>query len=134
LVSEVLDFGYNGMDVAILDCSATCHMPDTLEMPYRAEIITGDQAWAGKKEQYLHHYRLGGQSCLAGDVMGDYSFEAPLQLGQRLMFDDMSHYTMVKTTTFNGIALPSIAIWNANDDSVRVIKQFDYSDFRNRLS
>lgn len=134
LVSEVLDFGYNGMDVAILDCSATCHMPDTLEMPYRAEIITGNQTWAGEKERYPYHYRLGGQSCLAGDVMGDYSFEAPLQLGQRLMFDDMSHYTMVKTTTFNGIALPSIAIWNANDDSVRVIKQFDYRDFRNRLS
>lgn len=129
LVSEVLDLTYNDMNLAILDTSATCHMPDTLEMPYRAEIFA-----AGEVNQYLHNYRLGGQTCLAGDVIGDYSFEQPLQIGQRLMFDDMSHYTMVKTTTFNGIRLPAIAIWNSTTDEVRIVKQFGYEDFKHRLS
>lgn len=129
LVSEVLDLGYNAMNLAILDTSATCHMPDTLEMPYRAEI------WgAGEKNEKAHSYRLGGQTCLAGDVMGDYSFDLPLTIGQRLMFDDMSHYTMVKTSTFNGIGLPSIAIWNSESNEVKVIKQFGYEDFKGRLS
>lgn len=129
LVSEVLDLGYNAMNLAILDTSATCHMPDTLEMPYRAEI------WgAGEKDEKAHSYRLGGQTCLAGDVMGDYSFDLPLTIGQRLMFDDMSHYTMVKTSTFNGIGLPSIAIWNSESNEVKVIKQFGYEDFKGRLS
>jgi carboxynorspermidine decarboxylase len=128
-VSEVLDLTHNDIDLAILDTSATCHMPDVLEMPYRPDIFE-----AGQKSEYAHTYRLGGQTCLAGDVIGDYSFSGPLQVGQRLMFDDMSHYTMVKTTTFNGIGLPSIAIWNSQNDSLKVVKQFGYEDFRNRLS
>lgn len=126
LVSEVLDLGYNKMDLAILDTSATCHMPDTLEMPYRAEIFG-----AGEN---TYTYRLGGQTCLAGDVMGDYSFDKPLEIGQRLMFDDMSHYTMVKTSTFNGIGLPSLVLWNSETDDVTVVKQFGYQDFKQRLS
>lgn len=129
LVSEVLDLTHNQMDLAILDTSATCHMPDTLEMPYRAEIFG-----AGGDGEKKYSYRLGGQTCLAGDVMGDYSFDQPLQVGQRLMFDDMSHYTMVKTTTFNGINLPSIAIWNSHTDEVRVVKAFGYEHFKERLS
>ena len=129
LVAEVLDLTYNQMDLAILDTSATCHMPDTLEMPYRAEIFN-----AGEKGQKQYDYRLGGQTCLAGDVMGDYSFDTPLEIGQRLIFDDMAHYTMVKTSTFNGIGLPSIAVWNSKTDTLRIVKQFGYEDFKNRLS
>lgn len=129
LVSEVLDLTQNEMNIAILDTSATCHMPDTLEMPYRAEILG-----AGLAEEKAHTYRLGGQSCLAGDVMGDYSFEQPLAIGQRLIFDDMAHYTMVKTNTFNGIPLPAIAIWNSQSNEVRIVKQFSYQDFKQRLS
>jgi carboxynorspermidine decarboxylase len=129
LVSEVLDLTYNGMDLAIVDTSATCHMPDTLEMPYRAEIFG-----AAEKAKKAHTYRIGGQTCLAGDVMGDYSFDKPLQIGQRLMFDDMAHYTMVKTNTFNGIGLPAIAIWNSDTDHIRLVKEFGYDDFKNRLS
>ena len=129
LVSEVLDLTYNGMDLAIVDTSATCHMPDTLEMPYRAEIFG-----AAEKAKKAHTYRIGGQTCLAGDVMGDYSFDKPLQIGQRLMFDDMAHYTMVKTNTFNGIGLPAIAIWNSDTDHIRLVKEFGYDEFKNRLS
>lgn len=129
LVAQVLDLVHNDMDLAILDTSATCHMPDTLEMPYRADILgaklAGEQA---------HSYRLGGQTCLAGDVMGDYSFANPLEVGQRLMFDDMSHYTMVKTTMFNGIALPAIAVWNSETDALEMIREFAYEDFKHRLS
>ncbi len=129
LVSEVLDLTCNQMDLAILDTSATCHMPDTMEMPYRAQI------WgAGEAGEKAHTYRLGGQTCLAGDVMGDYSFDQPLVIGQRLMFDDMAHYTMVKTTTFNGIGLPAIAVWNSANDSLRVVREFGYEAFRERLS
>lgn len=129
LVAEVLDLTYNGMDLAILDTSATCHMPDTIEMPYRADIFS-----AGIKGQYSRDYRIGGQTCLAGDVLGDYSFEKNLQVGQRLIFDDMAHYTMVKTTTFNGIGLPAIALWNSKTNDLRIIREFDYNDFRDRLS
>ncbi len=129
LVSEVLDLTHNSMDLAILDSSAACHMPDTLEMPYRAEIFH-----AGEPEEKSHCYRLGGPTCLAGDVMGDYSFAQPLTVGQRLAFDDMSHYTMVKTTTFNGINLPAIAIWNSETDALRMVRQFGYEDFKARLS
>lgn len=135
LVSEVLDLGYNQMDLAILDTSATCHMPDTLEMPYRAEVIDlASKNAAGEKGEKQHTYRLGGQTCLAGDVMGDYSFDQPLEIGQRLMFDDMSHYTMVKTSTFNGIGLPSLALWNSETDEIKVVKEFGYQDFKQRLS
>lgn len=129
LVAEVLDLTWNDMNLAILDTSATCHMPDTLEMPYRADILG-----AGLPEQYPNTYRLGGMTCLAGDVMGDYSFDQPLEVGQRLIFDDMSHYTMVKTTTFNGINLPAIAIWNSETDELHLVKEFGYDDFKNRLS
>ena len=129
MVAEVLDLPWNGMPLAILDTSATCHMPDTLEMPYRPEILG-----SGLPGDHPHSYRLGGQTCLAGDVIGDYSFPEPLRVGQRLMFEDMAHYTMVKTTTFNGIRLPSIAIWNSRTDALRVVRSFGYEDFRNRLS
>lgn len=129
LVTEVLDLAWNDMAQAILDTSATCHMPDILEMPYRPTVIG-----AGLPGELAHSYRLGGMTCLAGDVVGDYSFAAPLEVGQRLVFDDMSHYTMVKTTTFNGINLPSIALWNPETDQLRVIRQFGYEDFRQRLS
>ncbi len=129
LISEVLDLPWNGMNQAILDTSATCHMPDTLEMPYRADILG-----AGLPEQYPHLYRLGGMTCLAGDIIGDYSFPEPLQVGQRLVFADMAHYTMVKTTTFNGIGLPAIAIWDSRSDELQVVRQFGYQDFKTRLS
>jgi len=129
LVAEVLDVMENGMPIAILDTSATCHMPDTLEMPYRAHIVG-----AGEPGTKPHTYRLGGQSCLAGDVIGDYAFDQPLRVGQRLVFEDMAYYTMVKTTTFNGVRLPSIAIWNSATDSLRVVRDFGYEDFKERLS
>lgn len=129
LVTEVLDLTFNTMNLAILDSSATCHMPDTIEMPYRADIFN-----AGQLGEHQHHYRLGGQTCLAGDVMGDYSFQQPLEIGQRLLFDDMSHYTMVKTTTFNGIGLPAIALWNSETDALRIVREFAYEDFKIRLS
>ncbi len=129
LVTEVLDLTWNDMDLAILDTSATCHMPDILEMPYRPNVLG-----AGQPGEKAHTYRLGGMTCLAGDVIDDYSFDQPLQVGQRLVFDDMSHYTMVKTSTFNGINLPAIAIWNSTTDALRVVKQFGYADFKQRLS
>lgn len=129
LVAEVLDTNWNSMNLAILDASATCHMPDVLEMPYRPNITD-----AGLPEELAHTYRLGGPSCLAGDVIGDYSFSKPLQVGQRLIFEDMAIYTMVKNTTFNGIPLPSIARWNSETDELQIVKSFDYHDFRNRLS
>ena len=129
LVSEVLDLTWNERPLAILDTSATCHMPDTLEMPYRAYVF--GSAEQGELE---YSYRLGGQTCLAGDVMGDYSFAKPLDIGQRLVFDDMAHYTMVKTTTFNGIGLPAIALWDSRTDELRLVRQFGYEEFKNRLS
>ncbi|MFA5549075.1 MAG: carboxynorspermidine decarboxylase [Porticoccaceae bacterium] len=129
LVSEVLDTPFSTMPQAILDTSATCHMPDTLEMPYRADIFG-----AGQPGELPHTYRLGGMTCLAGDVIGDYSFAEPLRIGQRLMFDDMAHYTMVKTSTFNGIGLPAIALWDSRSDALEVIRRFGYGDFKGRLS
>ncbi|GAB3276544.1 carboxynorspermidine decarboxylase [Parahaliea aestuarii] len=129
LMASVLDTTWNGLDQAILDTSATCHMPDVLEMPYRPGIYG-----AGEAGERGHDYRLGGLTCLAGDVIGDYSFDAPLQVGQRLLFQDMAHYTMVKTTTFNGCGLPAIAVWNSQTDELEVIREFGYDDFRQRLS
>ncbi len=129
LVTEVLDVFQTDRPQAILDTSATCHMPDTLEMPYRADIFA-----AGEAHEKAFTYRLGGMTCLAGDVIGDYSFEQPLAVGQRIIFDDMAHYTMVKTSTFNGIALPSIALWNSLTNEVKLIKSFSYADFKARLS
>jgi carboxynorspermidine decarboxylase len=129
LVVEVLDIAVNEHKQVILDTSATCHMPDTLEMPYRPEII--GSAEPGSKQ---HTYRLGGLTCLAGDVIGDYSFDRELSVGQRLLFEDMAHYTMVKTTMFNGTKLPAIAIWNSITDTLKVVKEFSYDDFKSRLS
>lgn len=129
LLTEVLDTLWNDMSLAVLDASATCHMPDVLEMPYRPQI-TG----AGEAEEFAYTYRLGGPSCLAGDVIGDYSFETPLRTGQRLLFEDMAIYTMVKNTTFNGIPLPAIALANSQTGAVSVIREFGYTDFASRLS
>ncbi|MBU5638860.1 carboxynorspermidine decarboxylase [Geomonas sp. Red69] len=129
LVSEVLDVVHNEADIAILDVSATCHMPDILEMPYRPEIQDG--FLPGEKG---HDYRLGGPSCLAGDVIGDWSFDHELVPGEKLAFLDMSHYTMVKTTTFNGIQLPHICTYEPETGELRVVRSFGYEDFKNRLS
>ena len=129
LVGEVLDIVNNGMDIAILDVSATCHMPDILEMPYRPGIKNGFDP--GEKP---HDYRLGGPSCLAGDVIGDWSFEKQLHPGDRLAFLDMSHYTMVKTTTFNGIQHPHICTYEPETEELKVVRSFGYEDFKQRLS
>lgn len=129
LVGEVLDVVRNQMDIAILDVSATCHMPDILEMPYRPDIQGGFEP--GEKP---HTYRLGGPSCLAGDVIGDWSFEQPLTAGDRLAFLDMAHYTMVKTTMFNGIQHPAICTFEPRTGELRVVRRFGYEDFKARLS
>jgi len=129
LVASVLDIVENDMRIAILDTSAATHMPDVLEMPYRPEIIG-----AGRPGEKPYSYRLAGLSCLAGDVIGDYSFEKLLAVGDKLVFCDMAHYSMVKTNTFNGIKLPSIAIYNADTDEFTIIRKFGYDDFKNRLS
>jgi carboxynorspermidine decarboxylase len=129
LVSEVLDVVHNEMDIAILDVSATCHMPDILEMPYRPDIKDGYDP-----NEKPHTYRLGGPSCLAGDIIGDWSFEKQLQPGDRLAFLDMSHYTMVKTTTFNGIQHPAICTFEPETGDLQVKRSFSYPDFKNRLS
>ncbi|MGI9110365.1 MAG: carboxynorspermidine decarboxylase [Opitutales bacterium] len=129
LVGTVLDLVHNGVDIAIIDVSATCHMPDTLEMPYRADIMDADLP--GKLP---HTYRLGSVTCLAGDVIGDYSFAAPLKIGQRLVFMDMSHYTFVKNTTFNGVPLPAIASFDPASGQTQVVRRFGYADYKNRLS
>lgn len=127
LVSEVLDIIDNGMKLAILDTSAACHMPDTLEMPYRAHIIGSKEA-----DVLPHTYRLGGMTCLAGDVIGDYSFDKPLVPGDKLVFTDMAHYTMVKNNTFNGVNLPSIVI--SDENGFEVVRRFYYEDYKTRLS
>ena len=129
LVGEVLDIVKNGMETAILDISATCHMPDVLEMPYRPAITGGFDP--GVKP---YNYRLGGPSCLAGDVIGDWSFEKPLKAGDRLVFEDMSHYTMVKTTTFNGIQHPHICTFEPATEELKIVRSFGYQDFKSRLS
>lgn len=130
LVSSVLDVVRNsGIDIAILDTSATAHMPDVLEMPYRP-VITG----AGRPGEKAHTYRLGGLTCLAGDVIGDYSFARPLAVGDKLVFADMAHYTMVKNTTFNGVRLPSIAVHDPETRTIEVVRRFGYPDYKNRLS
>ncbi|MBO1686913.1 MULTISPECIES: carboxynorspermidine decarboxylase [Clostridium] len=128
LVSTVLDITNNGMDLAILDTSAACHMPDVLEMPYRPNIIG-----SGKPYEYEYTYRFGGPTCLAGDIIGDYSFKEPLQIGDKLIFCDMAIYSMVKNNTFNGINLPSIVKYS-EENGVEIIKEFGYEDFKGRLS
>jgi carboxynorspermidine decarboxylase len=129
LVSEVLDVVKNVMDIAILDVSVTCHMPDVLEMPYRPGIHGGFDP-----QEKEHAYRLAGPSCLAGDVIGDWSFGKPIEIGDRLAFLDMAHYTMVKNTTFNGIQLPHICTFEPETGELKVVRSFGYEDFKNRLS
>lgn len=128
LVSTVLDVMKNGMDLAILDTSATCHMPDVLEMPYRPNIID-----AGMPGEHEYTYRLGGMTCLSGDVIGDYSFKEPLKPGDKIVFCDMAHYTMVKNHMFNGVNLPSIVSYN-DEEGIKVVRQFKFEDYSNRLS
>ncbi len=128
LVSTVLDIVDNGMKICIMDTSAACHMPDVLEVPYRPNIIG-----SGLINEKTHNYRLGGPTCLAGDIIGDYSFDTPLKVGDKLTFCDMAIYSMVKNNTFNGMNLPSIVIKEKNGN-VRLIKDFGYQDFKERLS
>jgi carboxynorspermidine decarboxylase len=128
LVTSVLDIVDNGIKIAILDSSAEAHMPDTLAMPYRAEVRNA--AEAGEK---AYTYRLGGNTCLAGDIMGDYAFDTPLEIGDKIIFEDQIHYTFVKNTTFNGIKLPSLAILK-RDGTLHVSHEFGYEDYKNRLS
>lgn len=128
LVSQVLEVVRNGMDIAILDTSAACHMPDVLEMPYRPPA-----QGSGNPGEKAHTYRLAGPTCLAGDVIGDYSFDAPLYEGSFVVFEDMALYTMVKTNTFNGMPLPSI-VWRDKEGAFRIVRAFGYEDFKSRLS
>lgn len=128
LVTSVLETLHNGVDIAILDASAACHMPDVIEMPYRPPL-----RGAGQPEEKTYTFRLGGPTCLAGDVIGDYSFDAPLREGDRLVFEDMALYTMVKTNTFNGMPLPSI-VWRDKDGDLFLVRSFGYEDFKTRLS
>ncbi len=128
LVSTVLETMNNGMDIAILDTSAACHMPDVIEMPYRPPVMN-----SGEPDEKEFTYRLGGPTCLAGDVIGDYSFNEPLTEGSRVIFEDMALYTMVKTNTFNGMPLPSILYRKESGETVTV-KTFGYEDFESRLS
>ncbi len=129
LISTVLDIIHADMPMAILDTSAACHMPDVLEMPYRP-AITG----SGEEYEKKFTYRLGGKSCLAGDVVSTYSFDTPLKEGDKLVFEDMAIYSMVKTTTFNGLRLPSIALWDSRTNEILAVKHFGYGDFKERLS
>lgn len=128
LVSEVLEVVHNGMDIAILDTSAACHMPDVLEMPYRPPVK--NSGLSGEKACTV---RLAGPTCLAGDVIGDYSFDTPLKPGDQVVLEDMALYTMVKTNTFNGMPLPDI-VWEGIDGKRKLVKRFGYEDFKNRLS
>ncbi len=128
LVSSVLDIVHNGMDIAILDTSAACHMPDVLEMPYRPPLEN-----AGEPGEKARTFRLAGPTCLAGDVIGDYSFDRPLRPGTRLVFGDMAIYSMVKNNTFNGMRLPDIFLRHT-DGSFELVRRFGYENFRNRLS
>jgi carboxynorspermidine decarboxylase len=128
LVGTLLDTMFNEVPVGITDISATCHMPDVLEAPYRPAML-GEIADEG-----MIPIRLGGPSCLAGDVIGDYRLPVPAEPGARFAFLDQAHYSMVKTNTFNGVALPSIWMWDSESDALDCIKRFDYEDFRDRLS
>ena len=127
LITTVLDTVHNGMDIAILDSSAACHMPDVLEMPYRPPLLD-----SGKAGERPYTYRLTGPTCLAGDVIGDYSFDAPLAPGDRLIFGDMAIYTMVKNNTFNGMNLPAIVLRH-EDGSDQILRTFGYENFKCRL-
>lgn len=135
LVTEILDIIKNDINIAILDASAACHMPDVLEMPYTPPLFGAEKADIEDIEQnhgYENVYRLGGATCLAGDVIGDYRFNRPLEIGQRLVFEDMAIYTTVKNNTFNGMPLPDILVLR-QDGKVRSLRKFGYSDFKERL-
>ena len=127
LAGTILDSHWNGMPLAITDISATCHMPDVIEAPYRPAML-------GEEEGSGEAVRLGGPSCLAGDVIGDYRLPVPCRPGERIAFLDQAHYSMVKTTTFNGVPLPSIWLWDSESDSLECVRKFAYEDFRDRLS
>lgn len=129
LITEVLEIAENGMEIAILDTSAACHMPDVLEMPYRPPLKNAGEP-GDRRKPYV--YRLAGPTCLAGDVIGDYSFEDPLQRGSRLEFQDMAIYTMVKNNTFNGMKLPDIVL-EKSDGTCVTVRSFGYGDFKSRL-
>jgi carboxynorspermidine decarboxylase len=126
LVGEILDTFDNAMRVAVTDISATCHMPDVIEAPYRPAMLGEDHEGVT--------VRIGGPSCLAGDIIGDYVFASVPAPGARIAFLDQAHYSMVKTNTFNGVPLPAIALWNSDTDALRVVRTFEYSNFRDRLS
>ena len=128
LVAEVVDIVENQDKIAILDISATAHMPDVLEMPYRPDV-----RGAGKPGEKSYTYRFGGNSCLAGDAIDSYSFDHELQIGERIIFEDMIHYTMVKTTFFNGVEHPSIGLIK-KDGNFQLLRKFEYEDFKNKLS
>ena len=135
LVGSILDTHRNGMDLAITDVSATCHMPDVLEAPYRPAMLgEGPPPEAGEPLHGEGVVRLGGPSCLAGDVIGDYRLPVPAEPGQRFAFLDQAHYSMVKTTSFNGVPLPSIWLWDSVDDSLECVRRFNWESFRDRLS
>ncbi|MFV0295119.1 MAG: carboxynorspermidine decarboxylase, partial [Hyphomicrobiaceae bacterium] len=127
LVATVLALHRNETDIAILDTSASCHMPDVLEVPYTPAIVG-----AGKPGELAHTYRLGGKTCMTGDVIGDYSFPEPLAIGTRLVFTDMMQYSFVKNTTFNGTPLPDLAMLE-KDGTYTVLQRFGYDEFRRRL-
>lgn len=126
-ITSVLDNIYNGMDIAVCDCSAETHMPDVLAMPYRPKLI-------GEPENGKYTYRLGGISCLSGDFIGDYRFDAPLKRGDRLVFTDMALYSFVKNTNFNGVELPSLITFSLEKGTFEVVRKFSYEDYKNRIS
>jgi carboxynorspermidine decarboxylase len=128
LDTEIMDIVENGIRILILDASAACHMPDVLEMPYRPPLLN-----AGEWGEKPYAYRLSSRTCLAGDIIGDYSFDHELQIGERLTFGDMAIYSMVKNNTFNGMPLPAIAVQHENGDC-EIIRSFGYEDFKGRLS
>jgi carboxynorspermidine decarboxylase len=136
LVGTILDTGWNGIPLAITDISATCHMPDVIEAPYRPAMVNeqADPAEEIIDEGQGGRVRLGGPSCLAGDVIGDYALPVPAEPGERFAFLDQAHYSMVKTTTFNGVPLPSIWLWDSESDALECVRRFGYEDFRDRLS
>ena len=129
LLSSVVDIVENkGIKTAMLDVSFACHMPDCLEMPYKPAIVGATDAVPGKPT-----YRMGGNSCLSGDFYGDWSFDKELKIGDRIVFEDMIHYTMVKTTMFNGVSHPAMGIWSTENE-FKLIREFGYEDYRNRMS
>jgi carboxynorspermidine decarboxylase len=130
LIGEILETFDNGMPIGITDISATCHMPDVIEAPYRPALLGEVEANA----EGAVTMRLGGPSCLAGDIIGDYVFAERPQVGDRIAYLDQAHYSMVKTNTFNGVPLPAIYLWNSATDDLTLVKAFDWTEFRDRLS